>query len=266
MAEKIKRYFPLAILLVAFIMIAGRNKPVQIFIAGDSTAANKVLYKYAVDTVTGDSVRESFMERGWGQLLPDFLNDKAIVRNHAKNGRSTGTFISEGLWDKLIDDVKKGDFVVLQFGHNDMPVEKKSHTTPEQFRNNFKRFILEIRQKGAYPILCTPVSRRKFNENGQLEATHGQYPEIIREIANEEKLPLIDMEKLTAAWLKEEGVEKSYGYFHKYLPGVSKIYPKGLDDNTHFNEAGARKVASLFIGEMQKINDHHFQKLIKNKK
>ena len=117
---------------------------------------------------------------------------------------------------------------------------------------NFIAFVAEVKAKGATPILCTPVARRKFNEKGELVPTHGEYPEIIRAVAREQRVALVDMEKLTSGWLQKEGVEASKNFFHKFAPGESLLYPSGLDDNTHFNEAGARIVASLFTQEVKK--------------
>src|SRR5690606_37744117 len=124
-----------------------------------------------------------------------------------------------------------------------------SYTNPAQFRLNFVALVNEVKAKGAHPILCTPVARRRFDETGVLQPTHGEYPDIIRSVASQEKVPLIDMEKLTSLWLQKAGVDGSSVYFHKLPPGVSKLYPNGLDDNTHFNEQGAREVAQMFINE-----------------
>ncbi|MGC3979568.1 MAG: rhamnogalacturonan acetylesterase [Paludibacteraceae bacterium] len=239
-------------------------RPVKILMAGDSTMADKPLTKTVKDTTSGEMVEESFLERGWGQLLPQFVSDKAVVVNYAKNGRSTRTFIEEGLWTQLIDSAQKGDIVLIQFGHNDSSKEKTDrYTNPVQFRLNFTAFVVEVKAKGAIPVLCTPVARRKFDEQGNLVATHGEYPNIIRQVARKENVQLIDMEKLTSNWLQNEGVENSKHYFHKIKPGISKLYPNGLDDNTHFNEAGARKVAEFFINEIEAKNIKELKKLLK---
>jgi lysophospholipase L1-like esterase len=197
-------------------------------------------------------MEEAFLERGWGQLLPEFISAEGTLLNFARNGRSTRTFVEGGLWGELYDQVSPGDLVIIQFGHNDGVITKRSYTNPAQFRLNFVAFVNEVKAKGGDPILCTPVARRRFNDEGMLEATHGDYPEIIRSVAAQEEVPLIDMETLTSQWLQEAGVEGSKQYFHKLPPGVSKLYPKGLDDNTHFNEQGAREVAQMFVNEIKK--------------
>ncbi|MHB9055577.1 MAG: rhamnogalacturonan acetylesterase [Paludibacteraceae bacterium] len=236
----------------------------KILMAGDSTMADKVLFKSVKDSITGKVYKEPFLERGWGQLLPGFVNDKAVVKNYAQNGRSTRTFIEEGLWNKLIENTQKGDFVIIQFGHNDEVITKKSYTNPTQFRLNFIAFVEEVKAKGATPILCTSVARRKFNDNGVLEPTHGEYPDIIRAVARQQHVFLVDMEKLTSVWLQKEGMEASKKYFHKFAPGQSRLYPNGLDDNTHFNELGARTVSGLFVKEIKSQKIKGFTKLFKS--
>jgi len=243
------------LITICIVFIASKNRPIHIFMAGDSTMADKLFYKNITDSLTGDISQEVFLERGWGQLLPEFFSENVIVKNIAQNGRSTRRFIEEGWWDKLIQDVQKGDYVVIQFAHNDGAIDKPDrYTTPEDYRKNLIRFIDETRAKGANPIICTAVMRRKFDSAGKLIDTHGVYPVISREVAKEKKVPLIDMQKQTTEWLEQEGIAKSSQYFHKFAPGVSKLYPKGLDDNTHFNEKGARIAAGFFVEGLKTLN------------
>jgi lysophospholipase L1-like esterase len=254
----------LLFLVLVFLLVSSSPRPVHVFMAGDSTMADKALVKTVTDSATGEIFEEKFLERGWGQLLPEYLNEKAIVKNLAQNGRSTRTFVQEGWWSKIIDEVQKGDFVILQFGHNDSSLTKGDrYTNPVQFRLNFIAFVNEIKARGATPVLCTPVARRKFDADGKLVPTHGVYPDIIRKVAMEQKVTLIDMEKLTSEWLLSEGVEGSKKFFHKFAPGVSKLYPKGLDDNTHYNEAGARIVAGFFVKQAKIQKEKSFIKLLK---
>ena len=152
------------LLLVGILLISSSKRPVHIFMAGDSTMADKTLTRTVTDSTTGTKITYPYLERGWGQLLPELLNEKAIVKNYARNGRSTRTFVEEGLWTDLISNTQKGDFVIIQFGHNDGVITKKNYTNPAQFRLNFVAFVNEVKAKGATPILCTPVARRKFDE------------------------------------------------------------------------------------------------------
>lgn len=262
MKSKTTLFLPLLLFLS---LSLGCTTPEQakILMAGDSTMADKPLVKQVEDSLTGETIEEVFLERGWGQLLPELISEKGQVVNYARNGRSTRTFIEEGLWTELINSTAPGDFVIIQFGHNDGVITKKSYTNPAQFRLNFIAFVNEVKAKGAYPILCTPVARRRFDDKGVLQPTHGEYPDIIRSVAAQEEVPLIDMEALTSQWLQEAGVEGSRQYFHKLPPGVSRLYPKGLDDDTHFNEQGAREVAQMFVNEVKKQKIKQLIQLLK---
>lgn len=240
------------ILFLGILSISANIRPIHLFLAGDSTMANKSIYKNSTDSLTGLVVPELVQEHGWGQMLPSFFDKKIVVENHAQNGRSSRSFIAEGRWDSLVAKVEKGDYVVVQFGHNDSSVSKGDrYSTPEEYERNLEHMARDVRKKGGIPILCTSVVRRKFDSEGKLVDTHGGYPDIVRKVALNEKAILIDLEKSTAEWLQKEGVQKSKGYFNQYAQGQSKLYPKGLYDNTHFNEKGARKVAEMFVAELE---------------
>ena len=133
---------------------------------------------------------------------------------------------------------------------------------PAQFRLNFVAFVNEVKDAGGYPVLCTPVARRRFDESGNLVPTHGEFPDIIRSVAKQTNVPLIDMEEMTSDWLQNAGEEGSKAFFHKLPAGVSRLYPKGLDDNTHFNEEGARAVAQMFVREVKKQELTHLVRLL----
>lgn len=244
--------FP-AIILFGMLCFSGTNRPIHLFLAGDSTMANKLIYKSAMDSLTGMMVTEKVKEHGWGQMLPMFFGKDVVVENHAQNGRSSRSFIAEGLWDSLVRKVAPNDYVVIQFGHNDSSVSKgERYSTPTQYEENLVRMVRDVKKKGGIPILCTSVVRRKFDENGILVNTHGEYPDIVRKISREEKIILIDLEKTTADWLQKEGKERSKHFFNQYPSGQSKLYPRGLYDNTHFNEKGAQTVAEMFVQELER--------------
>src|SRR6185436_4636071 len=138
-------------------------------------------------------------ETGWGEALQQyFRDDKVKVENHAQNGRSTRTFISEGRWQAIVDKLRKGDYVLIQFGHNDESKDKVDrYTPPEDYRRNLINFIKDVRAKRATPILLTPVMRRRFDKDGKFYDTHGEYPDIVRQVAAEQKVDLIDMHRLS---------------------------------------------------------------------
>src|SRR5438094_4804606 len=164
-----KLKFITAIILLTAFTLPPKNK-IKIFIAGDSTAANKEIKAYP--------------ETGWGMPFAYFFDSTVTVDNRAKNGRSTRTFIAEGLWQKLIDDVHEGDYVLIQFGHNDESKEKTDrYTTPEEYKTNLARFITETREKKANPVLLTPVSRRQFDSTDHVKETHVVYSALVREVA-----------------------------------------------------------------------------------
>ena len=251
-----KKYSKILVLISLIIILSsGKSRPIHIFMAGDSTMAQKVLSKSGTDSITGQKWEEAFLERGWGMLLPELFSNKVVIDNLAQNGRSTRTFIEQGWWDKIISNVQKGDYVIIQFAHNDGAKDKPDrYTTPEDYRKNMIRFVDEVKAKGGHPIICTSIMRRKFDKDGKLVDTHGVYPAISREVASEKRIPLIDMQKLTADWLTKEGPDSTKQYFHKIpADGSSKLYPKGLDDNTHLNEKGARIVAGFFVSELKRL-------------
>ena len=199
----------------------------QLFLVGDSTMADKPL----VDNP----------ERGWGQVLPMFFDRSVIIENHAKNGRSTKSFIKEGRW---------------QIGHND---EKKDDSTrfadPQtDFRNNLLKYVRDTRAKNANPILLTPVSRRRFDNDGKAVETHHDYSEVVRAVAKEEQVPLIDLDAKSIAMLGQVGAEESKKLFLWIPAGKYKALPNGKQDNTHFTFTGAIKIASLVVDGIRELH------------
>lgn len=153
-------------------------------------------------------------ERGWGQLLPSFLNENIRVDNHAMNGRSSKSFIDEERWEKVISQVKPGDYVFIQFGHNDQKTDSARYTDPaSSYKANLKRFISETREKKGIPVLFTSIIRRHFDETGKLIDTHGAYIDATKEVAKETATTLIDLNKLTHDWIESLGDEASRDFF-----------------------------------------------------
>jgi len=224
-----------AILLMVNLHAAGQKAPVTIFLAGDSTMAKKL--------------SEKRPETGWGEMLVQhFKNDGVIIDNRAQNGRSTKTFISEGRWQAIVDALKKGDYVFIQFGHNDESKEKgERYTPPADYRKNLSRFVDEVRAKGGSPVLFTPVMRRKFDKDGKFVDTHGEYPDIVRGVARDRHVPLIDMHRKSEALIVRYGPEDSRKLFLQLKPGENVNYPRGIEDNTHFNPLGAEEMAKLAV-------------------
>ncbi|MEN9611862.1 MAG: hypothetical protein RLZZ628_2676 [Bacteroidota bacterium] len=208
------------------------EKP-TLFLCGDSTMAQKA----PIDAP----------ETGWGMSLPAFFINAIQIENHAVNGRSTKSFRTLGHWKQVIERVKKGDYVVLQFGHNDAKKEDTMRFAAAQtdYRQNLTRYIEEIRAKGANPILMTPVMRRKFDEAGKIVDQHGDYPIVVRDLAQKLIVPLVDMHEKSRKLIENQGVEGSKISFMHYSGGFFPKFPKGIEDNTHFSNYGATLMAKL---------------------
>jgi len=201
------------------------------------------------DSTMADKNPGVYPETGWCQVLGDFFNDAVTISNHAVNGRSSKSFIDEKRWQAVHDSLKPGDFVFIQFGHNDeKEYDTTRYTTPfGTYSENLKKFILETREKGARPVLFTSIARRKFGENGKLTKTHGDYPEATRVVAKDLNVPLIDLEKLTEDLINTLGDEPSKEFFLWTDP--DEKFPDGRKDDTHLSEKGAREVAKLTLKE-----------------
>jgi len=228
-----------AVVAMLMLCVAAGKSPVTIFMVGDSTMADK-------------TELEISPERGWGQLLPSYLKGNIVVQNHAMNGRSTKSFVVEGRWEEVLRRAKKGDIVVLQFGHNDAKVsDPKRYASVEDYTANLTRMIQEAKDKKMHVILCTPVCRRYF-KNGEFYLHHGGYPDAARQVALKMQVPLVDMEQLTQQWLMGLGDEASKAYFMNVAAGECKKFPEGKVDNTHYRENGAMVAAGLFVQEVEK--------------
>jgi lysophospholipase L1-like esterase/predicted GH43/DUF377 family glycosyl hydrolase len=211
---------------------AAQKSPVVVYLAGDSTMAEKRSDKRP--------------ETGWGEYLQSqFDESKVKIENHAQNGRSTKSFIDEGRWQAIVDKLKKDDYVFIEFGHNDEKSDKPSvyAAANTDYRNNLIRFIKDVRAKKAFPVLLTPVMRRRFNEKGEFYDTHGEYPDVVRRVAAEYKVPLIDMHRRSEAVIKNLGAEVSKKLFLILKPKEHPNYPDGIEDNTHFSAFGAEQMA-----------------------
>jgi lysophospholipase L1-like esterase len=214
-------------------------KKIKVWLIGDSTMSIKEVKAYP--------------ETGWGMPFARFFDSTVIVDNRAKNGRSTQSFIDEGLWKPIVDNLSEGDYVFIQFGHNDEVPTKKVCTTEVQFRNNLVRYVTEARTKKAIPILITPVARRKFDSTGHIVGTHEVYSEIVRSVVKQLNVVLIDLDKKSQALLERLGPENSKFLYNHLEPGEHPNYPDGKIDDTHFSELGARKMAEIVLQEIRNL-------------
>ena len=201
------------------------------------------------------SVKEvkAYPETGWGMPFVHFFDSSVSIENRAKNGRSTKTFISENLWKPVSEKMKEGDYLFIQFGHNDESKEKVDrYTSPEEYKKNITQFINEARSKNVTPVLLTPVSRRKFKDGKQL-STHEEYSKLVHELAAELKVAFIDIDTKSQALYQQIGEEPSKLLFLQLEPGQHPNYPAGKVDNTHFSEVGARLIAQIVLAEVRRL-------------
>ena len=224
-----KRVFPFAA-LAAWLLLSSFT----VHLMGDSTMAEKNL-------ANGNP------ERGWGMMFQNFLDKDVTVVNYAQNGRSTKSFIDLGLWDKVYNAVQPGDYVFIQFGHNDA---KQSDSTRYAapwgaYQDNLRTFVDGVRQKGGNPVLLTPVARRWFKDGKLDKECHGDYPAAMKAVAEEKGVTLLDITTSSLNWLEALGDEASRPYFMNLEPGKWACAPEGKTDNTHTVAAGARKVTEL---------------------
>ena len=240
MSCKIKdNRFLIAILFALSFTLPQKNK-ITVYLIGDSTMADKEVIAYP--------------ETGWGMPFHYFFDSTVTVDNRAKNGRSTRTFIEEGRWQPVVDNLQEGDYVLIQFGHNDEVPTKKSYTTEDQFTANLMKFVTESRNRKAIPVLITPVARRRFDSSGKIEETHAVYSQLVKDVAKKYNVPLIDLDKESQQLVQQFGPQESK-YLYNYLsPGENPHYPDGREDNTHFSELGARKMAEIVLHDIENLH------------
>lgn len=212
---------------------AAAATPVQVFVAGDSTAST---YTSALAP-----------RAGWGQALPVFLTSRAVAVNAAQSGASSKSFADQGRLDGILATMKRGDYLLISFGHNDEKKEDPArYTEPSTtYKSYLSQYIDRSRAKGAKPVLVTSVERRRFTSSGTITPTHGAYPAAMRELAAAKRVPLVDLTASSTALFNRAGVEGTKKYFLHLKAGQHPNYPNGVEDNTHFQASGAIEVARL---------------------
>ncbi len=234
-----KSILALALLFALTAFRLADDRP-RLFLIGDSTMANKL---------PADAP-----ETGWGMVLPQLVTAGIEVQNHAVNGRSTKSFRTLGHWQKVQTALRPGDWVLIQFGHNDSKVADTARYAAPQtdYRANLIRYIQETRAKGANPVLITPVMRRKFDAAGQFVDQHGEYPGVVKAVAAQYKVPLLDLHARSRDLLVAEGPEASKHLFMNFVGGIYPKFLQAKEDNTHFSPYGAALMASLVADEIRK--------------
>lgn len=249
-------------LLATLWMSLDKDRTTTIFMIGDSTMANK--------DISGGK-----QERGWGMALQCYFDDNICIDNHALNGRSTRSFINEGRWDTVLKRIRPGDYVIIQFGHNDEKPQADRHTDPgSTFDYNLAKFVRETREHGGIPVLMNCVVRRNFFvnvpkndddeklrtttfkdgvkmvEGDSLIDTHGMYRIAPKDVAERMNVHFVDANRITHELEQGLGRESSKKLHMWFKPGEEPSVPQGRQDNTHYNVYGAHVVARLLANAL----------------
>lgn len=244
---------------------AKRDKKVtHIYLIGDSTMAD-----YTGDYEPGkDYMKTRYPITGWGQVFQPFFakdslsklkhvikTDSVTVIDRAHGGRSTRTFFQEGRWRSVYENLKPGDYVLMQFGHNDSSEKHtERYVNIEGYKEFLRLFVTQTKQKGANPVILTPVARNYPWKGGKLQNVHGEYAKAPIDVALEMNVPYIDLNKLSMEYFTRKGEDFTTNhYFMNFPENTYEAYPKGQKDNTHFQPEGAKVVASLVYQEFKKI-------------
>jgi len=237
-----------------------KKKITRVWLIGDSTVADYSLEK--------DYRSKRYPIMGWGQVFQPFMasdslrlirqlvkTDSAVVDDRARGGRSTRSFFEEGRWSEIYRQLSPGDLVLIQFGHNDASVNKgERYTSLPGYKEFLRLYVSQSREKGAIPILLTPVARNYPWKDGRLGNTHGAYPDAMKEVALETGAYLVDLNSLSMDFFSGKGRDYStLTYFMNLPPGMYEAYPDGSSDNTHFQPAGATAVAQLVFNAMKSL-------------
>lgn len=220
----------------------GGRAVITIYLAGDSTVAA--------------APRSRAPRAGWGEMLDDWFDDNVMVKNMAASGRSAKSFVEEGRLARLLHEMKKGDYLFIQFGHNDEKVNDPArHTEPfTTYQAYLKQYIDGARAKGATPVLITPVERRRFSADGRALDSHGPYPAAMKALAKQEHVPFIDLTAKSKQRFEQLGPERTKRWFLWLAPGEHPNYPNGISDNTHFHQRGAKEIARLVVEGIVELN------------
>lgn len=238
-----------------------KSKVTTIYLIGDSTVAD-----YSLEE---NYQTKKFPQVGWGQMFSPFFKKDSLkqvasilgnatevkIDDRAKGGRSTRTFFQEGRWASVYNSLQKGDIVMMQFGHNDASVEKtERYVNIEGYKEFLRLFINQTKEKGATPILMTPVARNYPWKEGKLSNVHGEYPQAVKDVAKELNVKLIDLNELSMEFFSSKGQDfVTTNYFMNFEAGKFDAYPDGQKDNTHFQTAGGTEVARLVFNAMKKL-------------
>ncbi|GAA4132068.1 rhamnogalacturonan acetylesterase [Flavobacterium chungbukense] len=223
---------------VQSIKITKKENLTVLYLAGDSTVTDQDVEPWA----------------SWGQFITNYFNENVVVANYAYSGSSLSSFKAGKRLKKILSQIKKGDYLFVEFGHNDEKIKGAGNGPWESYSDLLVEFTQAAKDKGAIPILVTPTQRRFFNENGTLKDTHGDFPAAMRAIAQKNNTALIDITKMTTELYETWGDEVSRKAFVQYPANTFPGQEKALDDNTHFNSFGANEIALCIIKGIRQLD------------
>lgn len=228
------------------------KKEITIFMIGNSTMADK-------------PYKDGNPEKGWGQIFSLYFKAGIKIENHAVNGRSTKNFIDEGRWDSVVSKIKAGDYVIIEFGHNDAKKEdpKRYADANTDYKWNLEKFINETLLRSGFPILATPIVRRRFDEQGKFYDVHGDYPKVVRTLSENMNVYLLDLHKKSEEYIIKLGEERSKEFYLHIDPDEYNSLPNGLEDNTHLSPYGAFRICDFAADEI-KLKIPQLAKYLKN--
>lgn len=211
---------------------------------------------WAADSTVKENNFTTFPQTGMGQGLGLYLKKEVTICNHAENGRSTKSFLDESRLATIYNEIREGDFLFIQFGHNDEKREDPNRFTEAfgEYQENLERFVNAARNRKAIPVFITPLTRRLFADDSHLkDGIHEDYPEAMEQMAKRLDVPLIDLYTMSRELIESIGQEKSKTYFMNLEPGDYKNYPDGLEDNTHLQYEGAVAFAGLVAKGLKEL-------------
>ena len=190
----------------------------------------------------------------WGQMITRWFGPQVAIANFAESGLSCTTFLAQLRLDKILKQLKKGDYVIVEFGHNDEKEKKAGDGAWYSYSRNLKIFADRVKAAGGNIIFCTPTARRSFDADGHIINTHGDYPEAMKAVAQREQIPVIDLTRMSTTFYETLGVEGSKRALVHYPANTFANQDKALADNTHFNPFGAWEIAKMVVMGLKQIN------------
>lgn len=224
---------------------------------------NKIFW--AADSTVQNNDVTTYPQTGIGQVFPMYVKEGVFVLNHAKNGRSTKSFMDEGRLEAIDREIGEGDFLFIQFGHNDEKAEDATrYTEPfSSYIKNLETFINVARKHGAKPVLITPIERRHFDETGKLmESAHTDYVAGMKQAAQENNAALVDLFTMSRAALERAGEEQSRKWHMFFEAGIYENYPEGKQDNTHLRYDGALMYAGLIAKGLCELGGNYAELIV----